>query len=668
MRRALLAAVLAGVSSTAALSTAALSHAAARAQIVIAVPTQSNPTTPGAALTPLRPTRSTVQREAFAEGQVSISAWSPWPLMLYQGYFPVIVEVENATAGEVDLDLSLTRGWNAEDSFRVEDSVTVEAGTRARREYLMSATRNFAGGVNLEISSRGEKRRLFNVGPTLPPDATAYPVLYAYDPAASSAAEPTPGAEAAWGEAAASAPPAQIPDFETGSQIFDPWSGRIAVPGSTGGVGRWHPQFTPIELDALSARSEAYSSLKGVVLDVRGALPRAEVLDALFQWTRLGGCLVIHGPDAERVARSMPALVGWMEERFLLSQHERNRVYACAQGALVLVESPLLTDHVATGEAGGAGGTNALDAFTAINDGLVHPRQLTRSPSMWGPLEGLAALPGMDLPYRGFAVLLVIFALTIGPVNLIVIRRLKRPALLLVTVPALALLFSIGLILYGVLAQGLGTRACANSVTWLDQRAHHASTLEVRSVFAGLPHGSGWRAGPGTSVHVLPDASRRMTNGTLLVDTSEGTAYRGDFLPVRREVRNAFLTDRAARARLEVRTSANGVEVENGLGATIQELLVRTSDDESWYASAPIAEGARATLKLVNADEGTTSDTLFGWTAVIPSRKALVPGSYVARLRSSPFTDDCGVSYDEEQSQHIVYGILDAPAVEEERR
>lgn len=630
-----------------------LTGAAAHAQTVVAVPAQSSASTTSGS------TRSAVQRESFAEGRISVAAWSPWPAMLYQGYFPIAIEIENHAGSDVEVDVELSRGWGVDDVLRVGDTLEVPAGERVRREFLLSASRVFTGGVNLELACRGEERRIFGVGPNAPPDTSAYPVLYAYDPAASAIAAPSAGAEEAWSQAAAAAPPAVIPEFDTGSQTFDAWNmhgPRMA----TATAAKWHPQFSSIELGELSARSEAYSSLKGVVLDVRGALPRAEVLEALLQWTRLGGCLVVHGPDARRVAGSIPSLAGWMEERFLLWERAPNVVYACAQGALVLVEGPLLTEHAAARPELGS-------TFSAINAGLVHPRQLFRSPSMWGPLEGVAALPGMALPYRGFAVLLVLFALAIGPVNLIVIRKLKRPALLLVTVPAIALLFSLGLVLYGILAQGLGTRARSLSFTWLDQRAHHASTLEVRSSFAGLPHGEGWRAGPGTSVHSLPDASRRMSSGALRVDAREGTAYRGDFLPVRREVRNAFLTDRAARARLELRGGASGLEVENGLGVAIERLFVRAADGRDWFAPSSLAPGARAALKPLKDGEQIAFDELSGAVAVFPSRKALVPGSYVAQLSRSPFTDDCGVAYDEEDSRHVVYGVLDAPAREEPR-
>lgn len=597
-----------------------------------------------------RVTRAAVQQITLANERIAIQVSSPWPTMVYQGYFPVVIEIENRGGSDEDVDLSLSRGFSGDDSVHVEASVSVPARGRVRREFFLGASRNMASTVNLEARALGDRQRLYGVGPNTPPDFAVYPVLFAFD-GDTRRYEPAAGATEAWGHAAGSLAPPNVPEV-VHPNVFGRGLGYVSYsPPSS--ASSWQPAITPIAFDELSPRYEAYTSLKGVILDTRGKLPRTEVLDALLAWTRLGGCLVLHGPEAAHVARSIPAVAAWTEERFLQNQFASNRVYACAQGALVIADERELDDFSATN----ASEFTAL--FSAINAGLVLPKQFTQSPSQWTKFDGIAALSGMELPYRGFAVLLILFAVAIGPVNLIVIKKLKRPALLLVTVPALALLFSIGLFAYGVVAQGLGTRAASSSLTWLDQRSHQSSTLELRSVFAGMPHGDGWRAGAGTSVYSMPDFSRQMSIGSLHLDFEGGTSYRGDFLPVRREARNAFLVDRAARGRLDVSRGADAVEIENGLGARIDTLVLRDDDGRQWSLETRLEPGARAQLVLQPNEENAAA-MILGPAQAFLRDAGLAPGTYVAKLSRSPFTDACGIEYTEEESSHVVVGILDA--------
>ncbi len=630
-------------------------RAVASAPVQVAIAPVQVAIAPGqVAPAPARITRAAVQQMTLADERIGIQVRSPWPTMLYQGYFPVVIEIENRGGSDEDVDLALSRGFSGDDSVHVEERVSVPARGHVRREFFLGASRNMMSSVNLEARAAGDRQRLFGIGPNSTPLVSIYPVLYAFDGDTGEFA-PTAGATEAWGQAAAGVSPANVPEIPQDNG-FGRHGGYISYTAPASRVP-WQPAITPISFDELSPRYEVYTSLKGVILDTRGKLPRTEVLDALLAWTRLGGCLVLQGPEAERVARKIPAVAAWMEERFLQNQFASNRVYACAQGALVVADERALDECTAAN----AAEFSAL--FSAINAGLVLPKQLTQSPSQWPKLDGIAALSGMELPYRGFAVLLILFALAIGPVNLIVIKKLKRPALLLITVPALALLFSIGLFLYGVVAQGLGTRAASSSLTWLDQRSHQSSTLELRSVFAGMPHGDGWRAGAGTSVYSMPDFSRQMSIGSLQIDFEGGTSYRGDFLPVRRESRSAFLVDRAARGRLDVRRGADSIEIENGLGARIEHLVLKDHDGKLWELAHALEPGAHAEL-VVPADESAESfeplrDPDYS-KASMATYTSFAPGTYVARLDRSPFTDPCGIDYDEEESSHVVVGILGA--------
>src|SRR5205085_852445 len=68
---------------------------------------------------------------------------------------------------------------------------------------------------------------------------------------------------------------------------------------------------------------------------------------------------------------------------------------------------------------------------------------------------GLFDLPVLDLPEPlGIAIFLLVYILLIGPVNFIVLRRMRRAELAWITIPALVLIFSVGAYLIGYQSKG----------------------------------------------------------------------------------------------------------------------------------------------------------------------------------------------------------------------
>lgn len=96
-------------------------------------------------------------------------------------------------------------------------------------------------------------------------------------------------------------------------------------------------------------------------------------------------------------------------------------------------------------------------------------------------------IPGVGLaPVIGFRVLITLFVVVIGPLNYILLRRLKRLHLLLLTTPLSAAAVTLVLFGYAVVADGLGTRVRVRSVTHIDQRRGHAVCWARLSYYAGL--------------------------------------------------------------------------------------------------------------------------------------------------------------------------------------
>ena len=125
--------------------------------------------------------------------------------------------------------------------------------------------------------------------------------------------------------------------------------------------------------------------------------------------------------------------------------------------------------------------------------------------------------PGIrGVPIYGFMVLITAFAVLIGPVNYFYLRRKRWLWLLLVTVPATALVTSVLLVGYSVAAHGFSVRSRIRSLTVLDQKSHSAVTVASLALFAGVaPGGTESFPGNGRRSGVPANGRARRVHGRL---------------------------------------------------------------------------------------------------------------------------------------------------------
>jgi hypothetical protein len=96
-------------------------------------------------------------------------------------------------------------------------------------------------------------------------------------------------------------------------------------------------------------------------------------------------------------------------------------------------------------------------------------------------------IPGVgQAPVLSFLLLVTLFAVIIGPLNYMFLSRVRRLYLLLVTVPAGALLITLALFGYAVVTDGLGVRLRARSYTDLDQRTGRAVAWSRQTYYASI--------------------------------------------------------------------------------------------------------------------------------------------------------------------------------------
>jgi LPXTG-motif cell wall-anchored protein len=166
-------------------------------------------------------------------------------------------------------------------------------------------------------------------------------------------------------------------------------------------------------------------------------------------------------------------------------------------------------------------------------------------------------VPGIGrVPVRTFFFTILGFALIAGPLSYVLLRRRKRLTAFLVLLPALGIVFSGAILLYGLLSEGTGIRGSVRSLTVLDQRAHEAVTRSGRTLYAAFSPG-GLRLDPQTLL--LSDDFERSTYGYrwgsgtqafLRLQHTDGIQAEGSALPSRIPITYDVTTVAPARERL----------------------------------------------------------------------------------------------------------------------
>lgn len=561
-----------------------------------------------------------------------------WPEYVNQGYFPVEVELHNTNDQEVSISMEAEQSWGAEDLVRRD--VKLGADERFSFEMLLRARHRGQNQYRVTFEALGEEMRISSIGgggyarggyerTTL--YASAEKVLAGVD-----------GEKGRWTE-----------EWTAGSQSLK----------HTPGHGR--SVLGAVTFDELSTSWQAYSCLDSVVLDYSRGQPSPEVLSAILDWARSGGKLIVAGITRQQLVR-MQTFEALLEERFkLLPEKDHDRLvahglqsYRCGFGVLLvqseMVEGLEIMEGAKTG-----------DSVAHTADSVIFPVSWMRNSfGRYSRMQdAMGTLGKFDtLQLRALMFLMIAFALLMGPVNFIWVKRMRKPMMILVTVPTIALAASLSLLLYGILAQGLDIKSMTSTWAVLDQRSGHGTTVETRHVFAGSAPGDGMR--PQENTMVYPE--RKFWTGghrqryRFVQDLDDGRLLGGDFFPTREPVGQMIISNRDIRLRLDVKAVGDQVVVSNALGARVEGLLLRDEEGDYHHLDRPVQQGEEVTLQAGGSSAKSvewSEDMRWFWGE---GATRLVPGTYIARLDRSSTADDCGIEVNVLEGSHVVLGILDS--------
>lgn len=363
---------------------------------------------------------------------------------------------------------------------------------------------------------------------------------------------------------------------------------------------------------------------------------------------------------------------------------EALRRYAHAGGSVV-VSSPQSMPTGSLRELGeqalrgalshGLGHIVALPAFGSGSDELasrlaqlpMHGVGLWPATDAMFPMQEIAGLG--KAPVTVFVMIILAFAILVGPVNFLWLRRRKQPLLALVTVPVLGFGTTILILGYGILHDGFGVRGVAHSCTLLDQRSHEAVSVNASTLFAGMAP-SDMTMPPDT---LLLSARAGVRDNSMLDRWSwdaDTQRLDGGILPSRTPTPLLSVQQGPVRERLTVRRSGDSLEALLDGGLQPQgRMVLRDLDGQYWAGDSGrllrVSEAAGRSEFAAMQDRASTvrvNEAQMSATERLPLGLPQwgEPGSYATQVERAPWLHNHGVEVAFDQVHHFVFGRMHA--------
>lgn len=408
----------------------------------------------------------------------------------------------------------------------------------------------------------------------------------------------------------------------------------------------------------------AYVQFHGVLVtaDELRAAPE-EVRMVLLRYVEAGGTLVVLG--------AWPVPAAWQGRRQIIGDGETLGEAQAKTGAKVGPDVPRY--FIGFGE--------------LIVTGAVDPRQIASL--QWAELNqdwqqarikqsdyyDLAAInrafpvvTRIGIPVRGLFVLMFLFVIVIGPVNLLWLARRRRKIWMLWTVPLLSLLTCLAVSGFAFFSEGWSATARTESLTILDETAHRATTIGWTAFYAPVTPSDGLHFSYDTELRPQLIHYRSYGRSNRVLDWTNDQHLVTDWVTARVPAYFKLRKSEVRRERMSIRQEANGeVSVVNGLGAQISQFWWANGDGKI-YGVKNIAAGAPAKLELLPGRATGAVNSLRGllgsddWPAQIKvmeedAYQYLRPGSYLAVLEANPFVEAGLENVKTRQARAVVYGI-----------
>jgi hypothetical protein len=210
-------------------------------------------------------------------------------------------------------------------------------------------------------------------------------------------------------------------------------------------------------------------------------------------------------------------------------------------------------------------------------------------------------------PVNSFLVLISLFVVVIGPLNYWFLVRQGRLYLLLLTVPAGAMVVTLSLVGYALVTDGLGVKSRVRSFTEIDQRRGRSVSWSRQSYYASMVPSRGLEFPETAAVYpieVQPDQPNYY-DSKYLIDWEYGQTLAEGYLASRVTSQMMVVQARKTTAEVAVKENASGApQTHNRLGVDIEFLVLRDSQGD-FYMAENLDDGRTATLTPISWVDAT---------------------------------------------------------------
>jgi hypothetical protein len=199
-------------------------------------------------------------------------------------------------------------------------------------------------------------------------------------------------------------------------------------------------------------------------------------------------------------------------------------------------------------------------------------------------------------PWILFLILITLFAISVGPVAFVLLKRIGRTHLLLGGVPMIASAITTGIVGYAMIQDGFSFRTTRLSVTWLDSRNQTALTQTTQMVYSGVAPGN-FELPLSTAYYddLASDAYYRTAQSRIL-STGDRQVISGTKIQARTKIQVTTFDVHRSTSQLLLSATPDGTkwEVTNQLGFKLELLVVQTP--AGIMSAEHVDDGASATL------------------------------------------------------------------------
>ena len=265
--------------------------------------------------------------------------------------------------------------------------------------------------------------------------------------------------------------------------------------------------------------------------------------------------------------------------------------------------------------------------------------------------------PPHTIPLFKLFLVMAVFAVIIGPLNYWYLQRKGKQLLLILTTPAISILFCLFVFLFITFYEGWRSHGAACGFTLLDQTEHRADTFAKVVMDAALRPSGGF-------TFSADDLVSFKGEGAIDVLDAPGQIIASSVMKPRVPLKYSVSRTEPRREQLDIAFNGDKATVTNGLGAQVASLVILSHDNILFDYDQPLQPGETVTLHGTPRNEPPEPLTLPQIaTTLFEETEAKVPytatwlkkGQYLAKL-DEPVFYSTGMKPDILNATHFIIG------------